>query len=130
VAVPLAVRLRWVSLNRLYIPRNRLSLFLSLLERFCLNQLRAVDICLFDQFACRLTGTRTAQRAERQPMCAIEPWQPWSAHEPFADEITRWWPSDEVPCEKEIAILEPSAGSLQPQLVLWPANGGLLDTWG
>ena len=56
-------------------------------------------------------------------------WQPWPAHPPFADEITRRWPSDEFPPTEPVPVVEDQIPDSWPNVVLWPANGGLLDVW-
>jgi len=60
---------------------------------------------------------------------ATDFWQPWPAHEPFADEILRWWPSQEYPPLEPTPVIEDKQPDRIPDFVLWPAYGGLLDTW-
>lgn len=58
---------------------------------------------------------------------AVFTWASWPAHEPFADEVRRWWPGElPLPEPPEVVHIEvPSP----PRDVPYPAVGGLLDTW-
>jgi len=56
-------------------------------------------------------------------------WHPWPAHMPFADEVDRWWPSEEYPPLAPPPVVEDALPDRPPAVVLWPAAGGLLDTW-
>jgi hypothetical protein len=58
-----------------------------------------------------------------------QPWTPWPAHPPFADEIERWWPSAEYPPLAPTPVIEDTQPDPLPAVILWPAAGGLLDTW-
>ena len=60
---------------------------------------------------------------------AVEPWQPWPAHAPFADEVTRWWPSDDWPPAEPAIVVEDHIPDLPPELVDWRSLGSLLDFW-
>ena len=59
----------------------------------------------------------------------LERWEAWSAHEPFADEITRWWPSDDWPPESPAVVIEDRSPDAPVQVIDWYHTGGLLDTW-
>jgi len=62
----------------------------------------------------------------------VEPWQqwqPWPAHGAFADEITRWWPSDEWPSLQPPPVIEDTLPDAPPELISWRDHGGLLDLW-
>jgi len=130
LAAPLAVRLRLASLSRLYIPWHRLSLLLALLDRSDTGKLPTPAVHLHGDVPVYIAaGTLTLLTADHQKPVALAPWQPWPAREPFANEIKRWWPSDEVPPDKETIVIDNGPANLRPHFVLWPANGGLLDTW-
>gem|GEM_PF-4296163 len=54
-------------------------------------------------------------------------WQPWPAHEPFADEITRWWPSDDWPSHEPQILIEDTIPDVPPDVISWRHLGSLLD---
>lgn len=56
-------------------------------------------------------------------------WQLWPAHPAFADEIHRWWPSDEHPPAVPEVRVEDQKPDRPPDVVLMPARGGLFDVW-
>ena len=60
---------------------------------------------------------------------AVKRWQPWPAHPPFADEVTRWWPSDDWPPAEPPLVIEDILPDLPPEIIDWRARGGLLDFW-
>jgi len=130
LTAPLFVRLQLARLGRLYIPWHRLSLYLALLDRSDPSKPATLATRrTFNVPAAAASGTLTGLAADRQEPFPIEPWQPWPAREPFADEIMRWWPSDEAPPDMPTVVLEQGPADRPPQFVLWPAYGGLLDTW-
>jgi len=130
LAVPLAVRLRLVSLNRLYIPWHKLSLLLALLERSDPGKHPTPVTCLHGDVPAHIAaGALTLFAADHREPVALDPWRPWPARGPFVDEIKRWWPSDETLSDKKTVVMDTGPADLRPQFVLWPANGGLLDTW-
>jgi len=65
-----------------------------------------------------------AREAQRPPE-----WEPWPAHEAFADEITRWWPSDNWPPKEPPIEIKEQVADWPPEIVAWPMRGGLLDFW-
>ena len=61
---------------------------------------------------------------------SCEGWHPWPAHPPFADEVTRWWPSDEKPPltrESSWAYFADSCRSSNRDYIPVPLIGGLLN---
>ena len=62
-------------------------------------------------------------------MPPVERWQAWPARKPFADEVYRWWPSQEPPPIQH----EPQPQGLPirpvPEFPLYPAHAGLLCVW-
>jgi len=56
-------------------------------------------------------------------------WELWPAHPAFADEIYRWWPSDEQPAERPKVVIEDRKPDRPADVVLMPARGGLFDVW-
>lgn len=69
----------------------------------------------------------------RAPACreppSVEPWQPWPAHPPFADEVTRWWPSDDWPPSEPPVVIEDQIPDVPAEIIDWRARSGLLDLW-
>ena len=59
----------------------------------------------------------------------VEPWQPWSAHPPYADEVTRWWPSDDWPPTEPPVAIEDTLPDTAPPVIEWREYGGSLDFW-
>ena len=131
LSAPLAMRLRLASLSRLYIPWHGLWLLIALLDRSEPSQPTTPVATPHNLNApvCLGAGIHTPLTDDRQALSMLDPWQPWPAREPFADETKRWWPSDEVPPDKATVVIVKSPADQRPQFVLWPANGGLLDTW-
>ena len=58
----------------------------------------------------------------------VEPWRPWPAHAPFADEIDRWWPGNEWPPREPAVVIVYQLPARPAEVIDWRAIGGLLDT--
>lgn len=56
-------------------------------------------------------------------------WTPWPAHPPFADEVTRWWPSDDWPPSEPPVVVEDRIPDAPAEVIDWRATGSLLDFW-
>lgn len=52
-------------------------------------------------------------------------WEPWPTREPYALEVSRWWPGDEPVPEPE--VIEVPVNPWPPQVVDLTATGGRLD---
>ena len=130
---PLAVRWRLAQLGRIYIPWHRLAFVLALLERAtgAVRVPGAPMPCAFTTGppCCGPPGYASpmARRSEHLP--PVERWQAWPARKPFADEVYRWWPSQEPPPIQH----EPQPQGLPirpvPEFPLYPAHAGLLCVW-
>jgi hypothetical protein len=65
-------------------------------------------------------------RPGHEPVQPGQRWQPWPAHPAYADEVTRWWPSDEKLVN---ATPAPMACNRESDLVFIPVlvKGALLN---
>ena len=66
--------------------------------------------------------------SDRDALAKVEPWEPWPAHEAFADEKTRWWPSDDYPPTDPPVVIEDRIPDPPIEIVDWRDRGGLLNT--
>lgn len=57
----------------------------------------------------------------------IEPWAPWTAHPPFVDEVTRWWPFEEFPPDEPPPVIEDPVADMPAPIVEYAGGGGLID---
>ena len=130
---PLAVRWRLAQLDRIYIPWHRLAFVLGLWERAG-GAMRADRTAL--PFApttgspsCGSPGQTSVTARRSEYLSSVERWQPWPARKPFADEVYRWWPSQEPPPIKHEPLPEGLPIRPVPEFPLWPAHAGLLCVW-
>ena len=129
---PLAVRWRLAQLGRIFIPWHRLAFVFALLERAAGVRVAGSSLPCMPATGLPPCGwpeltSAIARRAEQLP--PVERWQAWPARKPFADEVDRWWPSQEPPPIKH----EPQPQGLPirpvPEFPLFPAHAGLFNVW-
>ncbi len=105
------------------------------LERFCnLLGLQFVTrpVCRFERPSADVAAVMPHDYLDSLPPFSpesVEPWQPWPAHEPFADEITRWWPSNEYPPPQPPIVYEDRIPNRPPVIADWYALGGVVDAY-
>ena len=58
---------------------------------------------------------------------AVGEWRPWPAHAAFADEVERWWPSDELPPTSSASNSDEIFYAERERVLLWRGVGGLID---
>jgi len=62
-----------------------------------------------------------------QSASMLDPWQPWPAQPPFAQDVSRWWPSDEYPPLPPVVMMRDDRAERQLVLASWPFHGGWID---
>ena len=116
---------------------------LALIGRTCLSsQQLAALVALYDEVyaaPCAQVGSAVLRAAEadntgrlrfRQTgLAPLESWQAWPARGPFADEVDRWWPSEELPPIEHEPLPEGVPIRPVPEFPLYPVRGGLLSVW-
>jgi hypothetical protein len=100
------------------------------LQRFCnllgLQFITRPEPPWVDAYEC---GPEDCRKSFSSP--PLEPadiWEPWPAREPYADEITRWWPSDEYPPLQPSIVYEDRIPD-RPPVIAMHALGGLVDAY-
>lgn len=83
---------------------------------------------LCGDFAPRAGAARGVAETRPPRPETVDLWQPWPAHPPFADEVRRWWPSDELPPLPPVAAGTPQSQQT-PIIIQWADRGGLIDFW-
>lgn len=99
----------------------------------CLAQSRVTPDCLTvlmgirrQDFYVHVANLPTFAKVNSEAVQPSQQWQPWPAHAAYADEVTRWWPSDEKPVS---ASVTPIVCEREADLVFipMPVRGGLLN---
>jgi hypothetical protein len=130
---PLAVRWRLARLGRIYVSWHCLALVLALLER-APGAVRVAGSALpcgptTGPPPCDLPELTCAITRRSGHLSPVERWQAWPARKPFADEVDRWWPSQEPPPIQH----EPQPQGLPirpvPEFPLYPAHAGLFNVF-
>lgn len=126
---PLAVRWRLARLGRIYISDQQLAVLLPLLGKAWAARCAWLGSGLLRALAVASSAASTPACRCQDPLPTVESWQAWPARRPFADDVDRWWPSQELPPIEH----EPSPEGLSirpvPEFPLYPIRGGLLSVW-
>ncbi len=124
--------LGWIDLavrNVVFDIRVRLACIFGRHDRFCQqSQLlwRAYDPSGAQQPAL----PRAFDALDRPRWCENgRRWEPWPASPIFADEVTRWWPSDEFPPPEPAVVIENRLPDAPPVYLDPSVRGRFIDFW-
>jgi hypothetical protein len=126
---PLAVRWRLARLGRIFISDQQLAALIPLLDGTWAARCAWVGGGVLRALAATGSAATLARCQPGDPLPAVDSWQAWPARRPFADDVDRWWPSEELPPIEHEPPSEGPAIRPVPEFPLYPVRGGLLSVW-